>query len=112
MVSTVQELKKFDIKAFSCLNLMPGSNPKKEAYFCFNIGIKKEDFLEEYEIESIILNDKQINNEDIIHKYDPNGFRFYSLNFKNNNNIDIIIRSKKTNEKYLKKFNIPTIRAC
>ena len=66
----IQELTAFDISVISYLDLMPtwteNDNPL-EAYFTFTlIGIEKDVFLDEYEIESIKLNGSTIRNEDII----------------------------------------------
>ena len=99
----IQELTAFDISVISYLDLMPtwteNDNPL-EAYFTFTlIGIEKDVFLDEYEIESIKLIGSTIRNEDIIYYYDDYGFRFYSSEYKNNNIINLIIRNKKTNIK-------------
>lgn len=105
-----QELKDFDITVISYLDLMPGANPSAEAYFAFSLnGISKDMFLSEYEIESIELNGKKIRNKEITYE-DYNGFRFYSLNYENNNTIVIIIKNKNTNERYYKKLNVSTDR--
>ena len=103
-----QELKDFDVTVVSYLNLMPGANPYGEAYFAFSLnGISKDMFLSEYEIESIELNSKKIRNQEITYE-DYNGFRFYSLNYENNNTIVIIIKNKNTNKRYYKKLNVST----
>lgn len=101
-------MENFDLSAFSCLNLMPGANPSKKAYFCFRLnGIDKANFLNKYEVENIRLNGNLIKNEDIIYKYD-NGFRFYTPDFKNNNIVNMTIRNKDTNKKYLKELKVRT----
>lgn len=108
----IQELTSFDITATSYLNSMPSwtkdDNPR-EAYFLFNlVGINKDTFLSEYEIESIDINGNTINNEDIIYNNDDNGFRFYSSQYKDNNSINLIIKNKKTNIKYSKILQVST----
>lgn len=110
------ELTPFDITATSYLDLMPSwpkdDNPK-EAYFQFNlVGIDKDTFLNEYEIESIDVNGNTINNENVIYNDDANGFRFYSSKYKDNNIINLIIKNKKTNIKYSKSLKVPTKTVC
>lgn len=103
----IQELKDFDITVISYLDLMPGANPSKEAYFTFSLnGIDQDRFLNEYEIDSIELNDNKIKNE--ITYEDYNGFRFYSSDYKNDNTVVVIIKNKNTNERYYKKLNVST----
>ncbi|OUM66931.1 hypothetical protein PIROE2DRAFT_5791 [Piromyces sp. E2] len=103
-----QKFEDFDISVFCCLNLMSGANPKREAYFKFKIEMDKKEFLKKYEIDYILLNNKHISNEKLLFEYDPNGFRFYSIYFKNQNKINMIIRNKETNQTYLKEFDIET----
>jgi hypothetical protein len=112
----IEQLTQFDITVVSYLDLMP--NPmsddygKKEAYFSFLFdGIDIYDFENEYEIESIKLNGKLINNSDIIFLEDYGSFRIYSTKYKNNSNnkIELIIKNKNTNIKYLKKLEVKTI---
>ena len=105
-IKDMQELKDFDITVISYLDLMPGANPSREAYFSFSLnGIDKDSFLSEYEINSIELNGNKIRNQDIIYE-DYNGFRFYSLDYKDDNTIVVII--KNINEKYYKKLSVST----
>jgi len=75
----------------------------KPAYFLFIIkDISLKDFKENYEIEYAELNGKQIDNKEIY--YDEYlGFRFDSINYNfDNNNIQLILKNKKNNKKYLK----------
>ena len=107
-IKDMQELKEFDITVFSILDLMPGANPSKEAYFAFSLnGIDNNRFFNEYEINSIELNGNKIRNQDIIYQ-DYNGFRFYTSDYKHDNTIVVIIKNKKTNEKYYKKLVVST----
>ena len=104
----IEELKDFDITVISYLDLMPGANPSKKAYFAFSLnGIDQDSFLNEYEIDSIELNDNKIRNQEIVYE-NYNGFRFYSSSYKNDNTIIVIIKNKNTNEKYYKKLNVST----
>lgn len=108
----IQELVSFDIEAISYLNLMPEASESEEsnkAYFSFSLnGIDKETFLNNCEIESIRLNDVFIDNKEILFE-DDNGFRFYSENYKmKNNKINLVIRNKKTGEKYSKTLKVST----
>ncbi len=107
-----QELTSFDITVISYLDLMPTGSKNdnsQEAYFKFTlVGIEKDEFIDEYEIESINLNGSTINNEDIIYDHDDYGFRFYSSNYKNNNVINLIMKNKKTNIEYSKRLKVST----
>jgi len=106
----IQELSFFDINVYSCLNLMPGPGKEShnEAYFVFTLnGIDPNSFLNEYEIEHILLNNQQIDNEKII--YEDGGFRFYSSHYKHENNvINLTIKEKATNVRYSKKLKVST----
>lgn len=110
----MKKLTSFDITVISYVDLMPTwpeNNNPKEAYFKFNlVGITKDEFLNEYEIMSIELNDCLIKCEDIMYENDDNGFRFYSpkYKFKGNNIINLIIKNKKTNVEYTKRLKVST----
>ena len=110
----MKKLTSFDITVISYVDLMPTwpeNNNPKEAYFKFNlVGITKDEFLNEYEIMSIELNDCLIKCEDIMYENDDNGFRFYSpkYKFKENNIINLIIKNKKTNVEYTKRLKVST----
>jgi hypothetical protein len=106
-----KQLTQFEITVSSYVNLMPQGgyvdNTTKQASFSFGLnGINIDDFENEYEIESIKLNDNLINNSDII--YSNNSFIIYSEEYKDNNKIELIIRNKNTNIKYLKKLEVKT----
>ena len=104
----IEKLKDFDITVISYLDLMPGANPSKKAYFAFSLkGIDQDSFLNEYEIDSIELNDNKIRNQEILYE-NYNGFRFYSSDYKDDNTIVVIIKNKNTNEKYYKKLSVST----
>lgn len=108
--SDMQELKDFRITVTSYLDLMPsegGNNRNKEAYFLFSLsGISGYEFMENYEIDSIKLNDTVIDNKKII--YEDNEFRFYSDKYKESNELEIIIKNKKNNQKYFKNLKVST----
>jgi hypothetical protein len=106
-----KQLTQFEITVSSYVNLMPQGgyvdNTTEQVSFSFGLnGIDIEDFEKEYEIESIKLNGNLINNSDII--YRNNSFIIYSEEYKNNNKIELIIRNKNTNIKYLKKLEVKT----
>ena len=117
-----QELKAFDIEVDSWVNMMPMATPDgtdpgpKKALFLFTLkGIDMDDFLKNYEIESIMLNGNLINNKDI--QFDNNSeFRFYSAKYKLTKRLDrkkknkllIVIKDKKTDEKYIKQMEVVT----
>lgn len=103
-IAKIKEITDFDITAISYLDLMPGANPNKYAYFDLILnGIDKNDFLNEYEIENIYLNGNVVKDID-----SNNKFRFYSKRFKDNNVIYVIIKNKKTNMEYSKKIEVLT----
>lgn len=105
----LKELKDFDITVESILNMMPSWPSSdaglKEAYFWFDLsGIDPKQFFNDYEIETIELNNCKIENQKIIYEYDS--FRFYSPNYKNDNIIFLIIKNKNTNERYFKNIDV------
>lgn len=110
-VEKINMLIDFDITVSSYLNLMPTvpeDNSPKKAYFSFDlVGIDKENFMKDYEIESIKLNDIYINNAEILYEED-NGFRFYSEKYKNSNNIEIKLKNKNTDEIFYKELKVKT----
>lgn len=110
-IEKMKELTDFNITVSSYLNLMPtvpeDGSPKK-AYFRFDlVGIDKENFMKDYEIESIKLNDTYIANTDITYN-DYNGFRFYTEKFNTNNVIEMTLKNKNTNELYYKELKVKT----
>jgi len=90
----------FEISVTGIFNYMPGANLNKEAYFQLSIGKNQDVFLEQYVIESIMLNGYPISNDKI------DGLRFYSTNFRKHlgNEVKILIRNKITNQTYLKEM--------
>lgn len=101
---------------------MPNAHISRKALFVLrNVYNEYEggllnDFLEEYEIENIILNNNYIPKQDF--QYHNNGennnevidFRFYTFKHKSNklNTVHLIVKKKETNELYLKTFEIYT----
>ncbi|OUM58381.1 hypothetical protein PIROE2DRAFT_16368 [Piromyces sp. E2] len=78
--------------------------------FLFTLGMDQTTFLEKYEVSGVILNDKRINGLVMEYQYDkPNGFRFYSNDYKDMNILYMIIRNKETNKFYVKRFVTKTL---
>ena len=99
----------FDLSVHAILNKMPrirlsnsATDEPLKAYFKFELdGIDKQSFLNKYEIKSINLNGKPIMNNEITYD-DDNGFRFYSSNFEDFNDINLILQAKDTNKVFEK----------
>ena len=114
-----KESVNFDVQVISHLNKMPywGDDSKEgEAYFIIEItGINKESYNNSYELNQLILNGNNIDVNSVKEEEGPNdgqnGFRlgrFYSSDYKDNNNMTITFKNKSTNELYNKDFSFTT----
>jgi len=110
-VQSLQEFNDFKITASSLLDLMPKGDPitkklitKKEARFDFSYDI--DNFNEKYEVEFLSINGNVMESDSI--NYLSSSFRIYTEEFVDGvNEIKVIIRNKKTNQKYLNMFTVP-----
>ncbi len=103
-IQGLEEFTDYDVSVNSYLDLMPSPNKSKNyAYFDLIVnGITKDEFLNNYKIDKIYLNNKIIEISDI------ENFRFYSSKTKKNNVIYIIIKNLNTNVTYYKKLEVST----
>lgn len=107
----MEELKDFDMTVSSYLDLMPPVTGNEKASFSFLLeGIDKDSFLNNYEIDSVELNETKISNQEIRFGKDTNAFGFNSSNYKDINTIVLIVKNKNTNKKYYKEIQVKTIK--
>jgi len=114
-VESLDTLKEFKISIFACLDLMPkvGKYGDPEAYYVIDLGMKNTEFREKYEISELTLNGYDISVDDVIYRYDSDGFRFYSVHYERGaiNHITLLIRNKETNQYYYKEIETLVIVA-
>lgn len=106
LIQTIPEFNDFEITADSVYDGMPGQLKEKRFRCIFKYPL--DNFKENYEIVSVIFNGNPINPNNIV--YYNKEFRFYPIDYLENNEIKMILRNKETNQKYFKIFNTKLIK--
>ena len=112
LINSFPEFTDVDITLYSWLDLMPMSIPSEDyirpAYFVFTTEVETSVFLEKYEVEKVMINEKEINITEVEYSSNQNGFRIDTIYYKkDSNDVRIIIRNKETNKRYLKEIIAP-----
>jgi hypothetical protein len=113
-VDIAKKLIQFDIIGKSSVDKTPILIVDEDdvmAIFKFNlVGIENDEFFDKYEIESIKINGQLVANSECYYDdcYDEPFLEINSLNYKPDNEIEIIIRDKNSDKKYLKKLAVET----